>query len=52
MTENYQKNRISLIAKVDENEDSKAKKFPYRQAVGGVMYLMLESRTDLAYSKY
>jgi transposase InsO family protein len=31
-------------------KDNQAQKFPYRQAVGALMYLMLGTRPDLAYS--
>lgn len=31
-------------------KDDKARKFPYRQPVGALMYLMLGTRPDLAYS--
>ncbi|XP_075167632.1 uncharacterized protein LOC142239738 [Haematobia irritans] len=41
--------KSSEISKAGE-EKVRESKFPYRQAVGGLMYLMLGSRPDLAYS--
>jgi hypothetical protein len=33
-----------------KEDDETEKKFPYLQAVGAIMYLMIGSRPDLAYS--
>jgi transposase InsO family protein len=38
------------VDRIEEAEEADDVSFPYRQAVGAIMYLMLGSRPDLAYS--
>ena len=42
--------KTSEISQPGKEENSKMQNFPYRQAVGALMYLMLGTRPDLAYS--
>ncbi|GBM08780.1 hypothetical protein AVEN_980-1 [Araneus ventricosus] len=37
-------------SRLQKPEDTKRQEFPYRQAVGALMYLIVETRPDIAYS--